>query len=193
MFDDPPPPLRRWLRHTASVPKGFLRFHVLKLLREKPMSGSEIMEEVEKQTDGRWRPSPGSVYPLLGWLQAKGYTKDLPRDEGWLKRYMLTEKGSHFFEEHASLGERLKEKLELSSPLPFGRLWVGATPEKLIEIRDPIKRFAMALFNLRKALRGNMTDRAIREVGEFLNSTAEKIEEMNKKVEKADAYGDTDC
>ncbi len=51
----------------------------------------------------------------------------------------------------------------------------------------------MALFNLRKALRGNMTDRAIREVGEFLNSTAEKIEEMNKKVEKADAYGDTDC
>jgi len=39
---------RRLLRHTASVPKGFLRHYVLNLLREKPMSGSELMEEIEE-------------------------------------------------------------------------------------------------------------------------------------------------
>ena len=184
MFDHPLPPFRRWLRHTASVPKGYLRYYVLKLLREKPMSGSEIMEEVEKQTDGRWRPSPGLVYPLLAWLQEKSYTKDLPKEEGGLKRYMLTEKGKQFFEEHAKLGERLKKKLEFSAPLPFGGLWFGPHPEKLLEIREPFKRFAMALFNLRKALRGNMTDQAIKEVGEFLNSTAEKIEGIIKRIER---------
>lgn len=40
--------IKRLLRHTAMVPKGFLRFYVLILLREKPMSGSEIMDEIEK-------------------------------------------------------------------------------------------------------------------------------------------------
>ncbi len=43
MFESPPHPFRRWMRHTPSVPPGFLRFFVLKLLKEKPMSGSEIM------------------------------------------------------------------------------------------------------------------------------------------------------
>jgi DNA-binding PadR family transcriptional regulator len=38
----------------AMVPKGFLRYQVLKLLNEKPMSGSELMSEIEKQTEGRW-------------------------------------------------------------------------------------------------------------------------------------------
>ncbi|MBS7627233.1 PadR family transcriptional regulator, partial [Candidatus Bathyarchaeota archaeon] len=58
-------PLRHWLRHTAMVPKGFLRYKVLKLLKEKPMAGSEIMGVIEEQTGGYWRPSPGSIYPLL--------------------------------------------------------------------------------------------------------------------------------
>ena len=40
-----------WMRHMASVPKGFLKYSVLKLLNEKPRSGSEIMSEIEKQSD----------------------------------------------------------------------------------------------------------------------------------------------
>ncbi|RLI42575.1 hypothetical protein DRO59_03770 [Candidatus Bathyarchaeota archaeon] len=63
MFDQklPPNSFRHWIRHTASVPKGFLRYYVLKMLKEKPMSGSEIMREIERETGGRWKPSPGSV------------------------------------------------------------------------------------------------------------------------------------
>lgn len=41
---------RNWLRHTAMVPKGFIRYHVLEALNEKPMSGSEMMEQIEKHT-----------------------------------------------------------------------------------------------------------------------------------------------
>ena len=89
-------PLRRWLRHTASVPKGLLRFYVFKLLKDKPMSGSEIMEAVKKQTGGQWKPSPGSVYPLLTWLRENNYTKELPKEVTGIKRYMLTEKGEKF-------------------------------------------------------------------------------------------------
>jgi DNA-binding PadR family transcriptional regulator len=66
------------MRHTAAVPKGFLRYELLRLLNEKPMSGSEIMTEIEKSTNGYWKPSPGSTYPLLAWLQDKGHIKDAP-------------------------------------------------------------------------------------------------------------------
>ena len=45
------------------------------------MSGSEIMEELEKRTGGRWKPSPGSVYPLLAWLLESGYTEEVPKEK----------------------------------------------------------------------------------------------------------------
>jgi DNA-binding PadR family transcriptional regulator len=184
MFEHPPRPFKRWIRHTASVPKGFLRYYVLKLLREKPMSGSEIMEEIKKETDGRWKPSPGSVYPLLAWLQDNGYTEETPTEESGIKRYMLTKKGEKFFEEQTKLGERLRKKLEFLAPLLVGGFWFGPHSEKLREIREPVRRFAGALFNLGKALQENLTEQALKEVGDFLNNTAEKIEEINKRLKE---------
>ncbi len=180
----PPRPFKRWIRHTACVPKGFLRYYVVKLLKEKPMSGSEIMEEIERETGGRWKPSPGSVYPLLAWLQDDGYTKELPTEEGGIKRYKLTEKGERFFEEQIKLEERLRKKLEFLAPLPFGGFWFSFHPEKLQEIQEPARRFTRALFNLKIALQENLTEQALKEVKEFLNSTAERIEEISKKIKE---------
>lgn len=184
MFGHSPRPFKRWMRYTASVPKGFLRLYVLGLLREKPMSGSEIMEEIEKETGGRWKPSPGSVYPLLSRLQDNGYTKEIPKEEGGIKRYMLTEKGENFFVEQTKLGERLRKKLEFLAPLVLVGFRFSPHFEKLREIREPIKRFAEAFFNLRMALEENLTEQAIREVRELLTSTAEKIEEISKRLKE---------
>ena len=185
MFEHPPPhPLRRWLRHTASVPKGFLRYYVLKLLKEKPMSGSEIMETIEKGTDGRWKPSPGSVYPLLALLQDNGYTKEIPTEESGIKRYMLTENGEKLFEEQVKFKERLLKKLEFLAPPIFTAFWFSAHPEKIHQIRETERRFVRALITLRRTLEKNFTEQTIKEVGEFLNSTAEKIEELSKKIER---------
>jgi DNA-binding PadR family transcriptional regulator len=50
------------------------------------MNGAEIMEEMDRMTMGWWRPSPGSIYPLLEQLeQEKLLTKDA---DG---RYRLTD------------------------------------------------------------------------------------------------------
>jgi len=184
MFEHMPRPFRRWIRHTASVPKGFLRYYVLKLLKEKPMSGSEIIEEIEKETDGRWKPSPGSIYPLLSWLKDNDYTKELPKEEEGIKRYMLTEQGEKFFEEQTKLGEKLRKKLELLAPLPFGGFWFSPRSKKLSEIRGPVRRFVRALLDLRKALEENPTEQALKEVEEFLNSTTEKMEEISEKLKE---------
>jgi DNA-binding PadR family transcriptional regulator len=64
-----------------------LRMWVLFMLRSKPRNGVEIMDEMEGMSQGWWRPSPGSVYPLLDELRKEGYLQK--RDDG---RYELTAK-----------------------------------------------------------------------------------------------------
>jgi DNA-binding PadR family transcriptional regulator len=173
-------PIRRWLRHTASVPKGLLRFYVLKLLKDKPMSGSEIMEEVKKQTGGQWKPSPGSVYPLLTWLRENGYAEELPREVTGIKRYMLTEKGAKLFEEHANFEDKLRKKIGSMAPMFF--LWIDPHSKRLIKIQEPIRQFVTALYNLWVALQENFTEQALSEVGQFLNDSTEKVEELTEKI-----------
>jgi len=88
------------MRHTAAVPKGYLKRYILLLLSEKPMSGAEIMEEIYRRSGGFWKPSPGSVYPLLAWLQDNGYIRESQKILGnGSKRYTLTDKGKQMLEE----------------------------------------------------------------------------------------------
>ncbi|MGY5854362.1 MAG: PadR family transcriptional regulator, partial [Candidatus Thorarchaeota archaeon] len=89
-----------WRRRVSRVPKGHLRHYVLKLLNETPMSGSEIMSTISARTEERWHPSPGSVYPLLAWLQDSAYIAEAADQEAGIKRYALTEAGKEFLKEH---------------------------------------------------------------------------------------------
>jgi DNA-binding PadR family transcriptional regulator len=76
---------------SAGVPKGFLHHLTLQLLKQRPMSGSEIMDQLQEYTD--WRPSPGSVYPLLSLLQDEGLIRPHEDGDPSLKRFTLTEAG----------------------------------------------------------------------------------------------------
>ena len=55
-----------------SVRRGNVRSAVLAVLAERPMHGYQVMQELESRTAGRWRPSPGSIYPTLQLLQDEG-------------------------------------------------------------------------------------------------------------------------
>jgi DNA-binding PadR family transcriptional regulator len=63
-----------------------LRVWVLQLLERGPKNGAEIMEEMDRMTMGWWRPSPGSIYPLLDQLAGENLVRK--KDDG---RYELTE------------------------------------------------------------------------------------------------------
>jgi DNA-binding PadR family transcriptional regulator len=173
-------PLRQWLRHTASVPKGLLRFYVFKLLKEKPMSGSEITEEIGRLTCGQWKPSPGSIYPLLTWLKNSGYAEELPRESSGVKRYVLTEKGARFFEANASFKAELQKKVSPVGPLFFMRM--GLNVEGLQVLQEPVQRMFDSLFELRGALVENMNEQNVTEARQVLNDVSEKIENYTKKL-----------
>lgn len=64
----------------------------LQLLAERPMHGYEIIAELEARTEGRWRPSAGSIYPALSRLEDRGLI--VGEDDGSGKRkYSLTDAG----------------------------------------------------------------------------------------------------
>lgn len=75
----------------ARFARNPLRVLVLTLLRSRPMSGIEIISQVETLTGGLWRPSPGAVYPLLHELEQQGLVKHTEIDGR--KIYSLTERG----------------------------------------------------------------------------------------------------
>lgn len=52
--------------------RGDVRTALLLLLAEGPRNGYQLMQTIEERSDGRWRPSPGSVYPTLAQLEDEG-------------------------------------------------------------------------------------------------------------------------
>lgn len=176
---------RHWIRHMACAPKGLLRYIILEMLNEKPMSGSEIMDKIEKDTQGIWRPSPGSIYPLLTWLQEKGFVKALPRDEGGLKRYELTDEGRRLLKERSKIREKLVEKMA-SLPLmipPSSPFFVKAPlPSKVEGLYTSIRRLFTAFREFMILSREKASKDYVSEVGRILEEAAEKIEAVNKRI-----------
>jgi DNA-binding PadR family transcriptional regulator len=172
---------RNWMRHTAMVPKGFIRYHVLEALNEKPMSGSELMGQIEKNTGGRWKPSPGSIYPLLAWLQDNGYVKELPTENG-LKRYELTQSGKDLLEEQAQVRRKFREEGGFFSEPFFDRFFMKMPPEKSERVRMSMKRLATSTFKLAHTLKETYSEKAMDEALRVLDETATKLEQINSTL-----------
>jgi DNA-binding PadR family transcriptional regulator len=60
-------------------------------LLDGPAHGYELMGRLEEHSGGRWRPSPGSVYPQLQQLQDEGLVRAVDHDGR--KIYELTSEG----------------------------------------------------------------------------------------------------
>jgi DNA-binding PadR family transcriptional regulator len=86
-----------------------VRAAILALLAEEPRHGYSIMTELADRSEGMWRPSPGSVYPVLQQLQDEGLVTSA--DAEGRRVFTLTEEGRRYVEERAE---------ELSEPWRVG-------------------------------------------------------------------------
>jgi DNA-binding PadR family transcriptional regulator len=82
--------------------KGKLKFLILECLNEKPMHTYEIIKTIEKKFGGIYKPSPGSVYPVLKNLINQKLVGVDERDSK--KVYYITEEGRAEY-------SRMKEKI----------------------------------------------------------------------------------
>jgi DNA-binding PadR family transcriptional regulator len=170
--------VERWTKRAGSVPRGLLRFLVLNMLAKKPMAGVEIVEIIEKETAGKWKPSSGSIYPLLARLYEKGYTAEVPIKETGIKRYALTDKGKIFFEKQIHLGQKMLDKLEFIIPLLISRFQFDPNDEKILSgTREPARRVVIALLNLRPA-RQQLTEQDEKKIKQILKECADELEAL---------------
>jgi DNA-binding PadR family transcriptional regulator len=101
--------ISEWLARVGSaIPRGFSRHYILTLLKEKPMTGKEIIDRATAQTEGRWKPSPGLIYPLLGRLLDDGLVEE--NDDG---RYSITKKGLAIISDLESLNSVVQKQLDV--------------------------------------------------------------------------------
>jgi DNA-binding PadR family transcriptional regulator len=84
--------------------RGDVRAAVLVLLEESPRNGYQIIQELSERSNGAWRPSPGSVYPILQQLEDEGLVEIASTESG--KTFHLTAKGKTLVEaERETLGK----------------------------------------------------------------------------------------
>jgi DNA-binding PadR family transcriptional regulator len=75
------------------VPRGMLKFTILKLLKKGPKHGYEIKKLIEKQTG--WEPSPGALYPMLHQMKKQGFISKAKSSSKKRIPYKLTKKGKN--------------------------------------------------------------------------------------------------
>src|SRR5437016_4862091 len=80
---------------------GDMKYVILKLVKDKPRHGYEVMKELEDQMHGCYSPSPGTVYPTLQWLEDEGLV--VAKDVEGKKVYEITDAGRKFLDEHRAM------------------------------------------------------------------------------------------
>jgi len=80
--------MRRIHRDGRGRGYGGLKILVLHILSDEPKNGAELMDAFDMMTHGHWRPSPGSIYPLLS--KAVEENLIIKRED---RRYELTPAG----------------------------------------------------------------------------------------------------
>ncbi|MEU4350970.1 PadR family transcriptional regulator [Streptomyces sp. NPDC023838] len=120
--------------------RGDVRASILALLKDRPMHGYEMIQEIGERSGGAWKPSPGSVYPTLQMMEDEGLITS--ESEGGKKLFTLTdagrteaESGSEAPWEEAGRGvdwESMNEIRQAGFGLmeAFGQVWKTGTAEQ---------------------------------------------------------------
>jgi DNA-binding PadR family transcriptional regulator len=78
--------------------RGDVRAALLLLIEGGAQNGYQLIQEIERRTDGLWKPSPGSVYPALQQLEDEGLVRAV-EFEG-KRAYELTDEGRRYVDDH---------------------------------------------------------------------------------------------
>jgi DNA-binding PadR family transcriptional regulator len=173
------------MKQAEGVPRGLLRFIVLKFLADKPMSGAEIVAKISQETGGKWKPSPGSIYPLLSGLEEQSFTHGVSPIEGGMKRYSLTEDGKEFFKKQASLGQKFMEKMECLTPMFIGGFHFGINEENLLSAKESAKRVLQTFIEL-DAKKETLTKENVNEITRILDNSNIQLRKIIELINRED-------
>lgn len=151
------------------IPRGFSRHYVLGLLKEQQLSGKEIIDKAILQSEGRWKPSPGLIYPMLGRLLEEGLIAETENG-----RYKITAKGLEMAADIDSVRNILQKQLDVM-------LRVGSVGKFMaLDMIDRVSTIGSTISsNLDK-----MTEQEREKYKQFLLTELNKLDEQAEHREK---------
>ena len=163
-------------KRSVGIPKGFLFYGVLRMLSQKPMSGSELAEEIDRKTG--WRPSPGSIYPLLAKLKERLYVEEVESQEAGLKRFVLTDKGRGLLSEYETKEEIFGRKFH-----SIRRIWFRLYREMDEEFYQASMNLFEAIERVSPYLKGEEAKEAAGAVRSIIVKATEDIKTLMRELE----------
>ena len=155
---------RGWRRRGGIFGSGDMKFVILRLLKERPRHGYEIIKSLEEKTWGWYSPSAGTVYPTLQLLEDQGYVRAV--EENGKKVYHITRDGERFLEEHRDVMDDITGRVRDAV-----RDFTGGA---MGELNSSFARVTRATYQ--RAWRKGPEHPAVKRVAEILQRTAEEIE-----------------
>lgn len=162
--------ISEWFQRVgSSIPRGFSRYFILELLKNKAHTGKEIIDYAVEQSNGIWKPSPGLIYPLLGRLLDEELIEETK--DG---KYQLTKKGIETAEDVDKVNEIVRKQLDVLFRLGNVGRFVAAD---LLEKMSTIGAILSSNF-------ANMTNDETEKYRKFLESELKKIDKKTVKKGK---------
>lgn len=88
---------------------GEVKYVILRLIKDKPRHGYQVIKALEEETGGWYTASAGTVYPTLQLLEDQGYVR-IVETEG-KKVYHITAAGEAFLAEHRDVLDEILERV----------------------------------------------------------------------------------
>ena len=132
------------LRRMQFGQRGFLRPQIIELFQQGPMNGVDIMNKLQEQSHGWYRPSPGSIYPLLEQLEKEGVI--VKNMEG---KYELTAA----YGEQSGVGDDIAGALSaMESNASYLEDLQRSDPARFVKCRDRVEKLTKRLTAMTDAL-----------------------------------------
>ena len=159
--------ISQWMQRVgSSVPRGFSRYFILEVLEKNPSTGKEIIDNATTQSGGRWKPSPGLIYPLLGRLLDENLIEEAK--DG---KYQITKKGRLIADDLETLNKIVKNQMDVMFRIGnVGKFVAMDLLERVTSIGNSLSS------NI-----SNMTKEETGKYRKFLEAELQKIETSEKR------------
>jgi DNA-binding PadR family transcriptional regulator len=157
---------RRRGRRSQVFESGEMKYVILRLLREKPRHGYDIIKALEERFAGCYTPSPGTVYPTLELLADQGLVRAV--EEDGRKVYHITADGEAFLEQHKDTIEEIFDRVRDTVRDIAGGV--------MGDLSQAFGRLASVAY--KEAWRRGPDDEMTRKIVEIVNRAADEVRDL---------------
>jgi DNA-binding PadR family transcriptional regulator len=143
------------------------------MVSDKAMHGYEVMQALEEESCGVYKPSPGSVYPTLQMLEDEGLVRS--REEEGKKVYEITEEGREYLDKHGDVVDEIFERIEAFADRFLGK-----------DIRELSAAFSRVAQSTREgALAWDLGSDTLREMADVLDRARQELDDLRRGHHKS--------